>query len=345
MLNVLTRAAAKGRVLARPRMPPMRMAAVVMATVAVVGLVSHQPVRAQAFPSQPIRLIVPFAPGGGVDVIGRTIGDQLAKHFGHTVIVENKTGAGGNLASAFVARANPDGYTLLVSSNSNSYNDFLYSNTGYDPAKDLLRVVQIGRVPMVLLVSPTVASKTVQEVISLAKSKPDTLNFGSGGNGTAEHLVYELFKRRAQINVAHVPYRGGAQVYTDLIGGQIQFMFNNQLGGMPYIKSGQLRAVGLTGQERSRQLPDLPTFAEQGIADFNAAVWWGLMAPAGTPGNVVNELNRMVNEVLKSPEVASRLEVLGAQRVGGPPERFETFFASERSTWRQVIKDAAIKLD
>lgn len=319
--------------------------ALAMAAIGAITLASHRDASAQAFPSQPIRLIVPFAPGGAVDVIGRTIGDQLAKQFGHTVVVENKTGAGGNIASSFVARANPDGYTLLVASNSNSYNDFLYSNAGYDPAKDLLRVVQIGQVPMVLLASPKVSPRSVQEVVALAKSQPDTLNFGSGGNGTAEHLVYELFKRRTGIKAAHIPYRGGAQVYTDLIGGQIQFMFNNQLGAMPYIKSGQLRAVGLTGEERSKQLPDLPTFAEQGIPDFTAAVWWGLMAPAGTPDNVVAELNRMVNEVLKSPAIAARLESLGAEPVGGSSDEYEKFFAAERSTWRQVIKDAGIKVD
>jgi tripartite-type tricarboxylate transporter receptor subunit TctC len=312
---------------------------------ALALLVAAPQAQAQTFPSQPIRLIVPFAPGGGVDVIGRLIGDQMARQSGHTVVVENKTGAGGNVASAFVARSAPDGYTLLVASNSNAYNDFLYSDIGYDPAKELLRVAQFGRVPMVLLVSPSVAPRTVQEVIALAKAKPDTLTFGSGGNGTAEHLVYELFKRKVGIEVAHVAYRGGAQAYTDLIGGQIQFMFNNQLGAMPFIKGGKLRAVGLAGQERSRQLPDLPTFAEQGIPDFDAAVWWGLMAPAGTPAKVVNELNRMVNEALKAPEVASRLEALGAQPAGGSPAQFESFFAAERSTWRQVIKDAGIRLN
>ncbi len=312
---------------------------------ALAVLASHLPAEAQSFPSQQIHLIVPFSPGGAVDVIGRTIGDALAKQSGHAVVVENKTGAGGNIASGFVARANPDGYTLLVASNSNAYNDFLYANAVYDPAKDLLRVVQIAQVPMVLLATPKLPVKNLQEVIALAKSKPDTLNFGSGGNGTSEHLVYELFKRRTGIKVAHVPYRGGGQVYPDLISGQIQFFFNNQLGAMPHLKSGQLRAVGLTGEERSKQLPDLPTFAEQGMPDFIATVWWGLMAPAGTPGTVVADLNRMVNEALKSPEVAKRLEGLGAEAIGGSPDQYEKFFAAERATWQQVIKDAGIKVE
>ena len=197
---------------------------------------------------------------------------------------------------------------------------------------------------MLLLASPKVEVKSVQDVIALAKAKPDTLNFGSGGNGTAEHLTLELFKRRADIKVGHIPYRGGAQVYTDLMAGQIEFMFNNQLGAMPYIKSGQLRAIGLTGKERSSQLPDLATFAEQGVADFSAAVWWGLMAPAGTPDHVVAELNRMVSAALKSPDVSKRLESLGAEPVGESADKFEAFFALERATWQRVIKESGIKL-
>jgi tripartite-type tricarboxylate transporter receptor subunit TctC len=311
------------------------------------SLIAMAPVSgyAQAYPTQPIRFIVPFAPGGGVDVIARTIGEAITKQSGHTVVVENRTGAGGNVASLFVARSNPDGYTVLVGSNSNSYNDFLYSDIGYNPAKDLRRVVQIGRVPMVLLVSPTIEPKTVQEVVALAKSKPGALNFGSGGNGTAEHLVYELFKRRTDIEATHVPYRGGAQVYTDLMSGVIQLMFNNQLGAMPHIRSGQLRAVGMAGKARSPQLPDLPTFAEQGIPDFEAAVWWGLMVPAGTPDAAVAGLNRIVNAALGSEEVKNRLQSLGAEPVGGPPEQFESFFAAERSRWESVIKAAGIKLE
>lgn len=339
----------------RMRRRAVRLLAAAVGTFAMIGSTTWlpdaqaqpsqaQPSQAQAFPSQPIHLIVPFSPGGAVDVVGRTIGDALAKLTGQSVVVENKTGAGGNIASTFVARANPDGYTLLVASNSNAYNDFLYSNAGYDPAKDLVRVVHIAQVPMVLLVTPKLPVQSVQDVVALAQSKPDTLNFGSGGNGTSEHLVYELFKRKTGIKAAHVPYRGGGQVYPDLIAGQVQFFFNNQLGAMPHLKSGQLRAVGLTGKERSKQLPDLPTFAEQGFPDFTATVWWGLMAPAGTPRNVVAELNRLVNEALRTPAVAERLETLGAAAIGGSPEQYEKFFAAERATWQQVIQDAGIKV-
>ncbi len=300
---------------------------------------------AQAFPSQPIKFIVPFAPGGGVDIVGRTVAEGVTKQTGHTVVVENRTGAGGNVGSGSVAKAAPDGYTLLIASNSNSYNNFLYSNMPYDAARDLQAVVQIGRVPMVLLVSPSIPPANVAEVIALAKARPGALNFGSGGNGTSEHMVYELFKRRAGIDALHVPYRGGAQVYTDLIGGRVQFMFSNQLGATQFIRSGQLRAAGLTGQSRSPQLPDVPTFEEQGFKDFNAAVWWGVMGPSGMPKAVVDRLNQMINAGLAVPEVRSRLESLGAQPVGGSAEQFASFFASERSTWQSVIKDAGIKLE
>jgi tripartite-type tricarboxylate transporter receptor subunit TctC len=300
----------------------------------------------QGFPSQPIKLIVPFAPGGGVDIVGRTIAENANRQNpGVSVVVENRTGAGGNVGSTSVAKSAPDGYTLLVASNSNSYNNFLYSNMQYDAARDLQAVMQIGRVPMVLLVSPSIPPKNVAEVIALAKAKPGTLNFGSGGNGTAEHMVYELFKRRTGIDALHIPYRGGAQVYTDLIGGQIQLMFNNQLGATQYIRSGQLRAAGITGMTRSSQLPDLPTFEEQGIRNFTASVWWGLMGPAGMPAPVVARLNQIFNAAINSPEMKARLETLGAQPVGGSAEQFAAHFASERATWQQVIKDANIKVE
>ena len=308
----------------------------------ICATVQH-PASAQVFPAQPLRFIVPFGPGGGVDIVGRTIMDGISKTSGHAVVVENRTGAGGNVGSTAVAKAAPDGYTLLIASNSNTYNNFLYSDMQYDASRDLQAIVQIARVPMVLLVSPTIAPKTVGEIIALAKAKPGTLNFGSGGNGTSEHLVYELFKRRTGISAQHIPYRGGAQVYTDLIGGQIQLFFNNQLGAMQYVRGGQLRAAGIASPKRSAQLPDVPTFEEQGLADFNATVWWGVMGPAGIAKPIVDQLNRIINTAIASADVTRRLESQGAQPVGGSPEQLAAFFASERATWQAVIRDAGIK--
>lgn len=311
----------------------------------LLAAAAFAPACAQNFPLQPIKIIVPFAPGGGVDIVARIVAEHVTRQSGHSMIVENRTGAGGNLGSASAAKAAPDGATLLMASNSNAYNNFLYANMQYDAARDLQAVIQIGRVPMVLLVSPGISPKTVGEVVALAKSKPGTLNFGSGGNGTSEHLVYELFKRRTGIEAQHVAYRGGAQVFVDLIGGQVQLMFTNQLGATQYIRSGQLRAVGITGQRRSPQLADVATFQEQGFAEFNASVWWGVMGPAGIARPVVNQLNQMINAAIATPEARGRLETLGAQAVGGSPQQFSAFFAAEGAIWQSVIKDAGIRIE
>ena len=300
---------------------------------------------AQAYPSKPVRLIVPYAPGGGVDIVARTLADDLTRRLGKTVIVENRTGAGGNVGSTFVAKSEPDGYTLLLGSNANAVNNSLYSNMQYEAATDLTPIILVGTVPMVVLASPTIAPKTVGEMIALAKARPGMLNFGSGGNGTAEHLAFELFKRRTGIDAQHVPYRGGAAVYTDLIGGQIQLMFNNQLGATPYIRSGQLRALGITGNHRSPQLPDVPTLREQGVADFNVSVWWGVIGPAGIAKETVAQINQLFGSSIGSPEVKQRLESLGAQAQGGTPEDFAAFFRSEMATWSGVIKAANIRID
>jgi tripartite-type tricarboxylate transporter receptor subunit TctC len=313
--------------------------------IAIAACFAGAAAQAQTFPSQPIRLIVPFAPGGGVDIVGRSIAEQVTKLSGHAMVVENRTGAGGNVGSASVAKAIPDGHTLLVVSNSNAYNNFLYSSMPYDAARDLQMVVQAGRVPMVLLVSPSIAPRSVAEVVALAKAKPGALNVGSGGNGTSEHLVWELFKRRTGIEAQHIPYRGGAMVYPELISGRLQLMFSNQLGATQFLRSGQLRAAGITGQKRSPQLPEVPTFEEQGFTDFNASVWWGVAGPAGMPRPVVGQLDQMINAAIATAEFRSRLESLGAQAVGGSPEQFAALFAAERATWQAVIKDAGIKLE
>ena len=316
-----------------------------IAVLTAVALLAGEGASAQAYPSRPIRLIVPYAPGGGVDIVARTLGDDITKRLGKPVIVDNRTGAGGNVGSTFVAKSEPDGYTLLLGSNANAVNNNLYSNMQYDAATDLTQIVLVDTVPMVVLASPTIAPSTVGELIALAKAKPGTLNFGSGGNGTAEHLAFELFKRRTGIEAQHIPYRGGAAVYTDLIGGQIQLMFNNQLGATPYIRSGQLRALGITGNKRSPQLPEVPTFREQGVTDFSVFVWWGVIGPAGIPKDTVAQINQLFGSSIASPDVKKRLESLGAQPQGGTAEEFAAFFRSEMATWAGVIKAANIRID
>lgn len=301
--------------------------------------------QAQGYPSRSIKLVVPYAPGGGVDIVARTLADYISTKLGKLVIVENRVGAGGNLGSAFVAKSDPDGYTLLLGSNANAINNSLYANAGYNAATDLTQIVLVGTVPMVLLASPSVTAKNISELLAQAKAKPGSFNVGSGGSGTAEHLAFELFKRQTGMDGVHVPYKGGAAVYTDLIGGQIQLFFNNQLGATSYVRSGQLRALGITSPNRSAALPDVATFTEQGFTDFKAFVWWGVIGPAGIPKDIVAQINTLFNTAISSPEVSTRLESLGAQPQGGTPEKFAEFFKSEMTTWADVIKAADIKLN
>lgn len=311
----------------------------------VLGLGLDTAAQAQAYPSKPIRLIVPYTAGGGVDIVARTITGEIVRQTGYSMVVENRTGAGSNIGSTLVAKSEPNGYTLLMGSNANTVNNSLYSNMQYDASRDLIPIVLIGRVPMVLLSSPTGPFKTVREVIAYAKANPGALNFGSGGSGTSEHLTYELFKRRAGIEAQHVPYRGGAAVYPDLISGQVHLFFNNQLQASPFIQSGQVRALGLANAKRSPQLPDVPTMAEQGVANLNTGGWWGIMGPTGIPQDIVKQLNQMGNAALAAPEVVKRLESLGAERLGGTPEQFREFFAAEVAVWSDIIKAEKIKVE
>jgi tripartite-type tricarboxylate transporter receptor subunit TctC len=291
-----------------------------------------------------VRIVVPVGPGGGVDIVARTIAEEWVRQFGHSVVVENRAGAGGNIGSAAAARAAPDGHTLLLASNSNSYNDLLYSSAGYSPVRDLVPVIQIGRVPTVLVTSPTLQVSGLRDLVEQARARPGWLTFASFGFGSSGHLLFEMFTRRTGIQAVHVPYRNG-QTYPDLIAGRIHAMFNNQLGVMSYIRSGQMRALGVASERRSPQLPDLPTFAEQGIADFSTDVWWGVTASAGTPSAIVTRINGILNRVLAAPAVRSRLEALGATPVGGEPAQFAAFFAAERATWQRVISEANIRID
>lgn len=302
---------------------------------------SSTPVWAQNYPNRVIKLVVPYATGGGVDIVARSVAEGMRKVLGQTIVVENRPGAGGNVAFAYVAKSDPDGYTLLMGANAIVVNKFLYTALPYDP-NELAPIALVGTVPMVLLATPSVPAANAREAIALMKARPGTINFGSGGRGTAEHLAYELLKSRAGVDAVHVPYRGGSSVLTDLIAGQVQMMFTNQLAGMPYIKSGQLKALGLTGAERSPQLPQLPTLIEQGVPDFVVTVWWGVLGTAAIPKPVVAQLNHAVNTALASPELKARLESLGAQPQPGTPEHFAEFLAKESTRWGAVIQAAKI---
>ena len=255
---------------------------------------------AQAYPVKQIKLVIPF-------------------------------GAGGNVAASFVAKTEPDGYTLLMGSTGNSVNGSLYSNLNYNPDKDLVSVALVGQVPTVLLAHPSLQANTVDELIALAKANPDKLNFASGGSGTTEHLAAAMFNNRAATQIRHIAYRGGAPAMNDLLSGQVQLFFTNQLNALPHVKAGSLKVIGSVSSERSAALPNVPTFIEQGMADFVVSVWWGIFGPAGMPDAAVLRFNQAVNAALKSPDVLAKLESFGATPLGGTPADFNAFFARESS--------------
>ncbi|MBI3374104.1 MAG: tripartite tricarboxylate transporter substrate binding protein [Betaproteobacteria bacterium] len=300
---------------------------------------------AQQYPAKPIRLMVPFGPGGAVDIVARVIGAELVKHLGQPVIVENRTGAGGNVAASFVAKSDADGYTLLMGSTGNSVNGSLYTNLNYDPDRDLLPIALVGSVGTVLLAHPALPANTVSELLALAKGAGDTLNFASGGGGTTEHLAAEMFNTRAGTSIKHIPYRGGAPALTDLQAGRVQLMFTNQLNALPHLKAGTLKALGMASAERTRQLPNVPTFGEQGMPEFIVSVWWGIFGPANLQGAVVERFNQSVNAALASPDVLARLESVGAVPLGGSAAQFASFFAKESAKWRAVVRAGNIKAE
>jgi tripartite-type tricarboxylate transporter receptor subunit TctC len=300
---------------------------------------------AQSYPAKPVRLIVPYAPGGGVDIVARTTAQELTRRLGQQVIVENRTGAGGNIGSEAVAKAAPDGYTLLMASPANTINPSLYVKMPYDPARDLVAIALVGSVPAVLVANPSLPAHSIKQLIALAKSKPGALTYGSGGSGTTEHLAGEMFKSAAGIDLLHVPYKGGAQVMVDLIAGQIALMFSNQLGVLPHIKSGKLKALGVASAERSAALPDVPTFTEAGYPDLKVSVWWGVMGPAAMPKDIVTHLNREIVAALASPEMKDRLQSMSARPLGGTPEQFNAFFNEETARWARVVKSSGAKVD
>ena len=300
---------------------------------------------AQSYPAKPIRMIVPYAPGGGVDIIARATAQELSKRVGQQVIVDNRTGAGGNVGSDLVAKSAPDGYTLLMASPANTINSSLYAKMPYDPLRDLVAVALIAQVPAVLLANRSLPVANVRQLVALAKSKPGALTFGSGGSGTTEHLAGEMFRSIAGIDMLHVPYKGGAQVITDVIGGQIALMFVNQVGALPHLQGGKVRGLAVAGSARSPSLPEVPTFVESGYKDFVVSVWWGVMGPSAIPKEIVHQLNREIVASLSSTEMKDRLQTMSAQPIGGSPEQFAAFFAAETKRWAPIVKASGARAD
>jgi tripartite-type tricarboxylate transporter receptor subunit TctC len=301
--------------------------------------------QAQTFPAKPVHIVVPFAPGGAVDTVSRIVGTRLQELLGVAVITENKPGASANLGAEYVAKAAPDGYTLLLGANGLATNPALFSKLPFDPLKDFAPVARIGYAPLVLVVPPDFPAKSLQEFIAQARAKPGALNYGTSGNGGSGHLATELLKITARFDALHVPYKGGAPALTDLVGGRLSFMLINPLEALPYTNSARLRALAVSSDKRVAMLPAVPTFSEAGLADSEASVWWGLVAPAKTPNDVVAMLTRQVLKALEDEGVRDKLGKLGAVVAPQDGAQFGRFLKAETDIWAVVIKSTGIKVD
>ena len=303
-------------------------------------------VLAQGWPSKPIRIVVPFAPGGPADLLPRLIGPKLTEAWGQPVVVENKAGAGGSIGMELVAKSPPDGYTLVIGPTGNLVvNQHVFASLPYDPMKDLAPVTLIATFSNVLVVHPDVPAKSLGELIALAKAKPRSLSFGSPGTGSQPHLGGEYLKQLAGIDIVHVPYNGTAPALRDLLGGQIQFMFSQTSAALPQIQGGKLRALGVASPKRAAQLPDVPTIAEAGLAGFEAVSWYALLAPAGTPKDVVAKLQGEIAKILQLPDIREKLSAAGGEPVGNTPEQLAALMRSESARYADIVKRGNIKAE
>ncbi|MGB3433965.1 Bug family tripartite tricarboxylate transporter substrate binding protein [Achromobacter sp.] len=303
---------------------------------------------ADAYPSaRPVTLIVPFPPGGPTDALARRLADKLRQPLNQNVIVENRAGAGGNIGSEYVATAKPDGYTLLFgTSGPLAINVSLYKQQGYNPETSFAPIIRIGHLPNILVVNPSVPANNAQELIAYAKKNPDKLSYASSGNGASSHLAGILFNNMAGTQIMHIPYKGTGPALNDLLGGQVSMSFTDILTALPYIKAGKLRAIGLASAQRSDALPDLPTLSEQGLKGYDVSVFFGIVAPKGTPADVVDTLNRAFKTALSDPEVAQTLRSQGiVEAQDQTPQGLATFISAEVPKWRDLIKSAHVSID
>ncbi|MFS8037923.1 Bug family tripartite tricarboxylate transporter substrate binding protein [Xanthobacter sp. AM11] len=293
---------------------------------------------AQTYPSKPLRLVVGYAPGGSTDQVARILGQKLSEELGQPVVVDNKPGAGATVASEFVARSAPDGYTLFMSTIANTINTTLYKRLTFDFERDFAPISLVATVPNVLVLNPNVPAKTVKEFIALAKSKPGEIFFGSSGSGSSVHLTGELFNMVTGVKLTHVPYKGSGPATVDLISGQIQAMFDNLSTSLPFIKSGKLRALAVTSAKRSPAAPDIPTMAEEGLPECEVLSWFALVAPAKTPQPIIDRLNAATVKALNDPAIRQQFSALGADPVPSSPAELATFISSETAKWAKVVQ-------
>ena len=318
--------------------------ACLLALTAASGLVCGSAM-AQAWPSKPISLIVPFPAGGTTDVLARAVGLELSKSLGQPVLVESKPGAGATLGADFVAKAKPDGYTLLMGAVHHTIASSVYKKLPYDFQKDLLPITTVALVPNLLVVNPTMPAKNVSELLALAKASPGKFTYGSAGNGTAHHLIGAQFEGMGGVQLLHVPYKGSGPLVTDLLGGQISMSFDTITPVLAHIKAGKLRALAITTSKRSPALPDVPTLDESGLQGFNLGTWFGVMAPAGTPREIVTRLNTELVRIIRSPEFKKRMDDIGAEPVGDTPEQMGQQIRDDTERFAKLVKQAKVTIE
>jgi tripartite-type tricarboxylate transporter receptor subunit TctC len=320
----------------------------ILATLLSAAVLAFAPcAQAESFPDKPVMLVVPFPPGGPTDAMARTIAAEMKDRLGQPVIVENRAGAGGNIGAEYVARAAADGQTLLFgTSGPLAINASLYRKSGYDPIKSFAPVVQVGHLPNILVVHPSVPAQNVKELVAYAKANPGKLSYASSGNGASSHLAGVLFNEKAGTDIQHIPYKGTGPALNDLLGGQVGMSFTDVLTALPYVKTGKLRALGIATAQRSQALPELPTVAEQGVPGYDVSVFFGIVAPAGTPADRIAKLNKAFVEVLASPKVKELFATQGLE--GAPdhtPAQLARFIAAQKAAWAAVVKQSGAQLD
>lgn len=302
--------------------------------------------QAQAYPSKPVTIVVPFAAGGTTDILARVIGQALTKELGQQVVVDNRAGAGGNIGASLAAKAAADGHTLFMGTvGTHAINQSLYKKLNFDPIKDFAPLTRVAMVPNLLVAHPGKPYKSVKELIAYAKANPGRVNFGSSGSGSSIHLSGELFNSLAKVDMVHVPYKGSAPAVTDLVAGQIDIMFDNMPSAIQHVRSGRLKAIAVTTAKRAPELPDVPTIAEAGVPGYEATSWFGMFAPAKTPAPVVAKLNAALVKVLADPEVKKKLAEQGAEPYSEKPEQFAAFIAAETTKWSKVVKESGASAD
>jgi len=297
------------------------------------------------YPMRPVRLVVPFAAGGPMDIMSRALGERLTTRLGQQIVVDNRGGAGGSIGAEIVARSAPDGHTLLTGHiGTHAINVSLYPKLGYDPVKDFAPISLIATLPLGLFVNVSVPANSVSELIALAKAKPGQINFASAGSGGPTHMAGEMLKAMAAVDIVHVPYKGNAAGLTDLVAGRVQMMFSNLLTAMPHVKAGKLRAVAISTAQRSPQAPDLPTIAESGVPGYDFTPWYGIFAPGGTPRPVVMKLNREIDTILNAPDLKERFRTQGIDLVTSTPEAFSALIRKDIPKWREIVKKSGARV-